>query len=197
MMIRQFTGATIDEILPQVRDELGDDALIISTRRVAKGGIGGFFGRELIEVTAAPGGQGGIAEANADAAARPGEEHEGGRSPFSRHLQGSLQAAREAEEALRLLDSFDLPIGPAAGGAPAAAPTSAYARGAAAPAPRPFAPGDVERTQAIIEAARDAMRQAHAQSTATAAPEAPAGPRVQPPPWATVPPLSRATPADR
>jgi len=43
---KQFSGATIDEVLAQVRAELGEEAVILQTKRVVKGGIGGFFGRE-------------------------------------------------------------------------------------------------------------------------------------------------------
>jgi flagellar biosynthesis protein FlhF len=205
MLIKQFTGTTIDEILPQIRAELGEDALILATRRVTRGGLGGFFGREVLEVTAAEGGtREEIAEANAHAAARPGEEHTGGdHEPFSRHLQGRLAAALEAEEGLDRV-AGDGVMGPGAGGAPAASPAGAYLRGmeTSAPATRPFGPGDTERTQAIIEAARQAMRQAHAQSSATggamtmaaanmAAADAARRSRVQPPPWATSAPLAR------
>lgn len=200
MLIKQFTGTTIDEILPQIREELGEDALILATRRVTRGGLGGFFGREALEVTAAQGGtRDEIARANLDAAARPGEEHMSDeRAPFSRHLQGRLAAALEAGDGLDLAAGDDMLNRPPAGGAPAASPAGAYSRGMEAPSPaaRPFAPGDAERTRAIIDAARQAMRDAHAQSSATGA-TAPvaaddaARSRVQPPPWATTTPLAR------
>jgi flagellar biosynthesis protein FlhF len=158
---KQFTGATIDEVLPQIREELGEDAVILSTRRVVRGGIGGFFGREAVEVTAAAG------ELPAEPAPQPdavqnrrsavapnggertgavepaGEEPEA--TPFSRALSARLAAAQEAERAL---------------GAPPASPASAYARAGA----HPFAPGGEDRQQAIIAAAREAVRHARAQA---------------------------------
>ena len=198
MLIKQFTGTTIDEILPQIRGELGEDALILATRRVTRGGLGGFFGRETLEVTAAQGGtRDEIAQANLDAVARPGEEHmTGERAPFSRHLQGRLAAALEAEGGFDRAAGGDMPNRSVAGGAPAASPAGAYSRGMEAPSPaaRPFAPGDAERTRAIIDAARQAMGHAHAQSSATGATapvaaddaavaaSAAARSRVQPPP---------------
>lgn len=204
MLIKQFTGTTIDEILPQIREELGDDALILATRRVTKGGLGGFFGRETLEVTAAQGGSHEeIAEVNREAADRPGADLlDDDRAPFSRHLQGRLAAALEAEGGLDLLADDSTFDRPAAGGAPAASPAGAYSRGMDTPLSRPFALGDQQRTQAIIDAARQAMRQAAAQSSATGATAmaaddiagaaaAEARTRVQPPPWATSAPLAR------
>lgn len=206
MLIKQFSGTTIDEILPQIREELGDDALILATRRVTKGGLGGFFGRETLEVTAAQGGtREDVAEANLEAAARPGADHmDEDRAPFSRHLQGRLSAALEAEDGFGPGTDADVLDRPAVGGAPAASPVGAYSRSMDTPPPaaRPFAPGDQERTQAIIDAARQAMRQAAAQSSATGAHAMAADDialtsaaderaRVQPPPWATTTPLSR------
>jgi flagellar biosynthesis protein FlhF len=55
LQIRQFSADTIDEVLAQVRAELGEDAMILQTKRVVRGGIGGFFGKEGVEVTAAAG----------------------------------------------------------------------------------------------------------------------------------------------
>ena len=52
MQIKQFAADTIDEVLAQVRAELGEDAMILQTKRVVRGGLGGFFGREGVEVTA-------------------------------------------------------------------------------------------------------------------------------------------------
>jgi flagellar biosynthesis protein FlhF len=53
MQTKQFTGDTIDDVLTQVRGELGDDAVILETRNIVRGGIAGFFGKAGIEVTAA------------------------------------------------------------------------------------------------------------------------------------------------
>jgi flagellar biosynthesis protein FlhF len=169
VQIKQFSGATIDEVLTQVRAELGDEAVILQTKRVVKGGIGGFFGREGVEVTAAEGLPPGESEsANREAAAsvaappapttidvRDDESEEPDEefvpAAFRRHLESRLAAADQAEA----------DAAPAAPGAPAS-PAATYARAGA-----PFAPGDLERTQAILEAARAAVREAHAKAVAT------------------------------
>ena len=160
MQIKQFSGATIDEVLTKVREELGEEAVILQTKRVVTGGIGGFFGREGVEVTAAegmPAGEGERAnrEAAASVAAPPApldltdeaaadpRDEAFVPTPFGRHLDTRLEAAVEAEA-----DAPPLP-------APAT-PAAAYARATA-----PFAPGERERTEAIIQAARAAVRDAH------------------------------------
>ena len=43
----------MQEAMNQVKETLGRDAIILHTRKFRKGGIGGFFGREMVEVMAA------------------------------------------------------------------------------------------------------------------------------------------------
>ncbi|HTI33420.1 MAG TPA: hypothetical protein VL422_07045 [Miltoncostaea sp.] len=159
MQIKQFSADTIDEVLAQVRAELGEDAMILQTKRVVRGGLGGFFGKEGVEVTAAAGTDAGAANQEAAASVAvptidaldsevPVVEDAAPEEPFGRHLDGRLAAAVEAEAGF-------VPLSPAATVAPAA-PAAAYARQAA-----PFAPGGAERSHAILEAARAAVREAH------------------------------------
>ena len=49
---KTYRGRTLDEVLPQIRTELGDDAVILRRREGVVGGIGGFFGRRCVEVDA-------------------------------------------------------------------------------------------------------------------------------------------------
>jgi flagellar biosynthesis protein FlhF len=51
---KTYRGKTLDEVLPQIRSELGDDAIILRRREGIVGGIGGFFGRRCVEVDAIP-----------------------------------------------------------------------------------------------------------------------------------------------
>jgi flagellar biosynthesis GTPase FlhF len=53
MRIKTFTGKSLDELLPQIREELGPDAVVLGQRDKVVGGIGGFFGSKQVEVTAA------------------------------------------------------------------------------------------------------------------------------------------------
>src|ERR1700722_10374482 len=50
--VRTYRGRTLEEILPQVRAELGADAIILREREGLVGGVGGFFAQRFIEVDA-------------------------------------------------------------------------------------------------------------------------------------------------
>lgn len=50
--VRTFTGRSLDEILPQVRAELGPDAIVVRRRQGLAGGVAGFFQRPFAEVEA-------------------------------------------------------------------------------------------------------------------------------------------------
>jgi flagellar biosynthesis protein FlhF len=52
---RTFRGRTLEEVLPQIKAELGGDAEIVRQREGLMGGVGGFFQRPCIEVEARPG----------------------------------------------------------------------------------------------------------------------------------------------
>ncbi|MCB2198236.1 flagellar biosynthesis protein FlhF [bacterium] len=53
MVIKKFIAATMSEALAQVKNELGEDAVILQSRKVEKNGLLSFMGRSMIEVTAA------------------------------------------------------------------------------------------------------------------------------------------------
>jgi flagellar biosynthesis GTPase FlhF len=50
--VRTYRGRTLEEILPQIREELGADAIILREREGLVGGVGGFFAQRFIEVEA-------------------------------------------------------------------------------------------------------------------------------------------------
>ncbi len=50
--VRTFRGRTLEEILPQIRTELGPDAIILREREGLVGGVGGFFAQRFVEVDA-------------------------------------------------------------------------------------------------------------------------------------------------
>jgi len=54
--VRTFRGRTLEELLPQIREQLGPDAVIVRQRDGLMGGIGGFFQQRFVEVDAKPGG---------------------------------------------------------------------------------------------------------------------------------------------
>ena len=53
MHLKRYRRETVKEALRAVREDLGPDALILSTRLVAAPGVKGWFGGRVIEVTAA------------------------------------------------------------------------------------------------------------------------------------------------
>jgi flagellar biosynthesis protein FlhF len=53
MHLKRYQRETVQEALRAVREDLGPDALVLSTRMVGAAGLRGWFGRRLVEVTAA------------------------------------------------------------------------------------------------------------------------------------------------
>jgi flagellar biosynthesis GTPase FlhF len=52
--IKTFRGRSLEELLPQVRSELGPDAIVIRRREGLAGGVAGFFQRSYVELDARP-----------------------------------------------------------------------------------------------------------------------------------------------
>ncbi len=40
---KTFRGRSLDDVLPQIREELGPDAIVLRRREGLAGGVGGFF----------------------------------------------------------------------------------------------------------------------------------------------------------
>jgi flagellar biosynthesis GTPase FlhF len=49
---KTYRGRTLEELLPQIREELGPDAIVLRRREGLAGGVGGFFQRSFVEVDA-------------------------------------------------------------------------------------------------------------------------------------------------
>ena len=50
--VKTFRGRSLEELLPQIRAELGPDAIVLRRREGLSGGVGGFFQRPYVEVDA-------------------------------------------------------------------------------------------------------------------------------------------------
>src|SRR3954454_24285565 len=50
--VKTFRGRSLEEMLPQIREELGPDAIVLRRREGLAGGVGGFFQRPFVEVEA-------------------------------------------------------------------------------------------------------------------------------------------------
>lgn len=66
--IRTYRGRTLEELVPKIREELGDDAVIVARRETRSGGFAGFFARREIEVDVAAGGAAEVAAPESPAA---------------------------------------------------------------------------------------------------------------------------------
>jgi len=63
-----YRGRSLEELVPRIRSELGDDAVIVARRETTSGGVGGFFAKREIEVEVRPGASAGPKVAAAFAA---------------------------------------------------------------------------------------------------------------------------------
>jgi flagellar biosynthesis GTPase FlhF len=52
---RTYRGRTLEELVPQIRAELGTGAIIVREREGLTGGVGGFFQQRCVEIDAQPG----------------------------------------------------------------------------------------------------------------------------------------------
>src|SRR3954470_21051243 len=50
--VKTFRGRSLEELLPQIRAELGPDAIVLRRREGLGGGVGGLFQRKYIEIDA-------------------------------------------------------------------------------------------------------------------------------------------------
>ena len=50
--VRTYRGRKLEDLIPQIREELGPDAIILRQREGLIGGVGGFFAQKCVEVDA-------------------------------------------------------------------------------------------------------------------------------------------------
>jgi flagellar biosynthesis protein FlhF len=48
--LKTYRGRSLEEVLPQIKAELGPDALVVAQREAHEGGVGGFFSKRMVEV---------------------------------------------------------------------------------------------------------------------------------------------------
>ncbi len=110
--VKTYRGRSLEELLPQIRAELGPDAIVLRRREGLTGGIGGFFQRSYVEVEAS--GPNGAEEmhAVAEAALETRNDHATAdgmaspaiqllldqASPFADQLKSAQRADRSAAE---------------------------------------------------------------------------------------------------
>jgi len=126
--VKTFRGESLEELLPQIREELGADAVILRQRDGLKGGVGGFFQKRCVEVDA----RAGAPRVDTYAGAAEDEDIrsalDGDAPDFAEELENELEAAEDEDE-----DRFTRPgvAAPAAPAHPAGAPPGVPSRGRA------------------------------------------------------------------
>src|ERR1700754_4926534 len=50
--VRTYRGRKLEDLIPQIRAELGPDAIILRQREGLTGGVGGFFAQKCVEIDA-------------------------------------------------------------------------------------------------------------------------------------------------
>ncbi len=103
MKIKTFQAMTMAEALRTIKEELGPDAVILSTKSVKQqNGMFGLFGRTVVEVTAAvdfdPKGEGATRPDPADAPAGGGSRPNPTRPAFRETLHHSLRQANVSRD---------------------------------------------------------------------------------------------------
>jgi flagellar biosynthesis GTPase FlhF len=53
--VRTYRGRTVEELIPRIRAELGEGAIILRERQGLTGGVGGFFAQRCVEIQAQAG----------------------------------------------------------------------------------------------------------------------------------------------
>jgi flagellar biosynthesis protein FlhF len=149
--LKTYRGRSLEEVLPQIKAELGPDALVVAQREAHEGGVGGFFARRLIEVDVAAPGE-----------LMP-ETHDARVARFTEQLEAALSGGHPAPAGAQKpavseqVDAFPLPDPePDFEPAPLVAGPAAYATQGTDPPVAPAAP--VRVTNAALPAeAHDAI----------------------------------------
>jgi flagellar biosynthesis GTPase FlhF len=103
--VKTFRGRSLEELLPQIRAELGPDAIVLRRREGLGGGVGGFFQRPYVEVEArAPNGAERPLEIRSDRATIEGLSSPAVQAlfeqatPFADALAAAARGARSEDE---------------------------------------------------------------------------------------------------
>ncbi len=152
--VRTFRGSSIEALLPEIRSELGPDAVILKQREGLVGGVGGFFQKKCVEVEARAGAPGidvydeeMLDGADGERVLSPGEGPAGGAvAPFSDPLPVPPARASGSADGSDFESVAEGPVAPTQPEAPVVRNDAATREGFATPAvqelvrqARPFA----------------------------------------------------------
>ena len=124
--LKTYRGRSLEEVLPQIKAEMGPDALVVAQREAHEGGVGGFFAKRMVEVDV-----------------QTSESHDARVARFTEQLQAALSSESPAPAPAQKpavsdqVDEFPLPepdfepaplvAGPAAYATQGTVPTGAHA----------------------------------------------------------------------
>jgi flagellar biosynthesis GTPase FlhF len=154
--VKTYRGETIEELLPQIREELGPDAVVLRQREGLTGGVGGFFQRRCVEVEARAVATGGLDVYDEPAMPEPGLMRNDAATREGLATPEMRAAVEQAQPFAALLDEL----------APEHAPSRVVTTPAEAPTPPPV-PADAPFAPPVAPPAR-----AEAPSTPPALPRA-------------------------
>src|SRR4051794_23099058 len=138
--VKTFRGRSLEELLPQIRAELGPDAIVLRRREGLGGGVGGFFQRPYVEVDArAPTAEERPLEMRSDRATAEGLSSPAVQALFEQATPFADALAAAARDSRMEDDTFSA-TSSAPGAEPAGEPTAAP-RPMREAAPEPSAPG--------------------------------------------------------
>jgi flagellar biosynthesis GTPase FlhF len=134
-----YRGRSLEELVPRIRQELGDDAVIVSRRETTSGGVGGFFAKREIEVEVRAGENSGppTPAVAAAFAAQLAEAHE--RQASARPMTSPEVDALPGSANVTVDDLFPAPP-PSSGGGLAALFNAGLPPAELEPEPEPVAP---------------------------------------------------------
>lgn len=101
--LKTYRGRSLEEVLPQIKAELGPDALVVAQRESHEGGVGGFFAKRMVEVD--------VAEPDPDS-------HDARLNRFTEQLEAALSTGKPAPASPQKpavsdqVDEFPLPDPP-------------------------------------------------------------------------------------
>lgn len=95
MKVKKYIVNTIPEAMEKIRDELGENAYILDTKRISKGGFLGIGGKKYIEVTA-------VLDDNPETVVKNIKRPSG--PGFSNNTQGKINEIKEMVERNKKLD---------------------------------------------------------------------------------------------
>lgn len=102
MKVKRYVGETAQEAMQKVKSDLGRDAIILTTRKIRKKGLMGFFAKPLIEVVAtidsdiSAGGKPNKVQDIKPSAQQNKEEYNNGANSFLNELNANIQAHKSA-----------------------------------------------------------------------------------------------------